>query len=102
MERTKKTDALVKEMERVQEYLETQEVGSEEYNKALVHLRDLAGDISKQKQDRKDRYVRIADIAIKAGLVTGFALASFKFEEDGKIFTSMVGRGIMKNFIPKL
>lgn len=102
MERTKKTDALLKEKGRLQEHLDTLEVGSDEYNKVLAQLRDVATDISKREQDRKDRHVRIAEMSTKYGVLAILAIAAFKFEEDGKIFTSTVGRGITKIFGLKL
>lgn len=102
MKRNKKTKVLVEMQEREREYLSTQEVGSDEYNKSFERMRDLEGDINRVKGDDKDRLIRVGDITMKTGLVAILAVAAFKFEEDGKIFTSTVGRGITKIFGLKL
>lgn len=97
----KKKTVLVEMMERERAYLEAQEVGTDEYNKSLERLRILAGDVSRLNEEQKDRVIRIVDMAIKTTLVLGGTYWAYRFEEKGTI-TTTVGRGIMKNFIPKL
>lgn len=53
------------------------------------------------EEAKKDRHVKIADMTLKAVLVSGLSYAAYRFEKGGGIFTSSVGRGIIRNIIPK-
>ena len=94
-------DRLLEMIEREEEYLKAQTVGSDEYVDSQERLRGLVEDYNRVQGDNKDRNLRRTDIYIKAGLMAGCSIAAFVFEKQGHIFSSLIGREISKKWFPK-
>ena len=93
--------ALVEEMGRVMEYMKTVNVGSDEYDKARKSLIDLADKVHEIDSAQKDRWVRIVEFGVKTAVIGLGTVVAYKFEEKGTILTTDLGKGVVKNFIPK-
>ena len=102
IKKTTEKQILVEEMERVRAYLQTVKVGSDEHTKAIARLRELANDVSKINEQQKARIVRVVEFGGKVLLIAAGSFVAYRFEEKGTIITTDIGKGVMRNFIPKL
>ena len=100
MRKRRKAKALVLEqIEREREYLNAQEVGSDDYNKSLSRLNDLNGILA----DLEDKHAKIAiDIAkVASGFVlTVGGIVFFTANERDMTYTG-VAKDFIRTFVPK-
>ena len=110
---------LDQEISRLRESLKGVEVGSDEYNAIngeLMKLVDRAIELKKVDNECADKVsqkkINQVDVAIKHGLtalsiVGGLALtvwgtcSTFRFEKEGYIPTTQLGRGFINKLLPK-
>ena len=121
---------LDKEIQSELEQLKNMEVGTEEYRAAvdgitkLIDRKNERERIANEKQekaetqaienglrmkqiseDRIDRFLKhgvaIAGVLLPLGVTIWGTLITFKFEEDGKVPTNILGRGFINKLLPK-